>query len=135
MKKSNVVFGEPIYSYTRANAIQDGELVDVSAMAKQAGFKIPIAVTRAVWNEYVEWTNEDDDRQTMQDQSGRLWDLLWMLYVACKQNKEESYVCYRLHVIPRDGHSKKPVLVNLKSVIGGGDEGEPVITIMLSNED
>ena len=128
-------FGEIIYKYTRSQAIEDGELIDVSDMAKQSGFKIPVAVTRAVWNQYIEWTDEDDDKQTIQDQPGRLWDVLWMLYVACKRNKNESYTIYGLHVIPRDGSSKSPTLVKLKSVISGGDEGEPVITIMLTAED
>ncbi len=32
-------FGEVISTYTRAQAIQDGVLVDVSAMAREAGFK------------------------------------------------------------------------------------------------
>ena len=135
MNATTDLFGEMIYSYTRAQAIEDGELVDVSDMAKQSGFKIPVAVTRAVWDQYIEWTDEDDDKQTLQDQSGRLWDVLWMLYVACKRNKGESYINYELHVIPRDETSKSPNLVTLKSIICGGDKGEPVITIMLPNED
>jgi type I site-specific restriction endonuclease len=31
------IFGEVIYSYTRAQAIEDGVLVDVTDMAKEAG--------------------------------------------------------------------------------------------------
>lgn len=129
------LFGEVIYAYSRAQAIEDGELVDISSMAQQSCFKIPVAVTRAVWDQYIEWTDEDDDRQTIQDQSARLWDVLWMLYIASKRNKDMSCITYVLHVIPRDGSSKSPILVKLKSVICGGDEGEPVITIMLPNED
>ncbi|HEX4045634.1 MAG TPA: DUF6573 family protein [Gammaproteobacteria bacterium] len=131
----NDFFGKPIYIYTRAQALEDGELVDVTGMAKKAGFKIPVAVTRAVWTEYIEWTDEDTNKQTIQDQSGRLWDVLWMLYVACKRSKGESSLCYGLHVIPRNGHAKSTMMIKLKSVIGGGDNGEPVITIMLPNED
>src|ERR1700733_14795463 len=129
------IFGKPIYCYTRAQALEDGELVDVTEMAKKTGFIIPVAITRAVWNEYIEWTNEDTNKQTIQDHSGRLWDVLWMLHIACKRSKGESSLCYGLHVIPRDGHSKSAVMIKLKSVIGGGDNGEPVITIMLPNED
>lgn len=62
-------------------------------------------------------------------------DVLWMLYVACKRNKDESYIIYGLHVIPRDGSLKSTTLVKLKAVICVGDEGEPVITIMLPDED
>src|SRR6185437_8267129 len=46
-------FGEVIYSYTRAQAIADGVLVDVSETAKEAGFKYPVALTRMVFDAYV----------------------------------------------------------------------------------
>ena len=42
-----------ISQYTRAQAIEDGVLIDVSKMAKEAGFTIPVAVTAAVWNEHI----------------------------------------------------------------------------------
>lgn len=128
-------FGETIFAYSRAQAFEDGMLVNVTVMAKQAGFKIPVAVTRTVWDQYIEWTDEDSNKQTIQDQSGRLWDVLWMLFIACKRSQDESFLNYALHVIPRDGRSKSAVMVKLKSVIGGGDNGEPVITVMLPNED
>ncbi|MHB1685468.1 MAG: DUF6573 family protein [Bacilli bacterium] len=38
-----------ISQYTRAQTIEDGVLIDVSKMAKEAGFTIPVAV----WNEYI----------------------------------------------------------------------------------
>lgn len=44
------IFGEVIYSYTRAQALEDGELVDVTETAREAGFKLPFAVSRALWN-------------------------------------------------------------------------------------
>ena len=43
-------FGPAISAYTRAQAIDDGILVDVSDTAREAGFNIPVAVTRTVWN-------------------------------------------------------------------------------------
>lgn len=128
-------FGEVIYGYTRAQAIEDGELVDVSKTAKEAGFKLPVAVTRAVWDQYIDWTAADDDKQTIQNASGRLWDILWMLYLACRRCAGESCLNYRLYAIPRDGRSRTPRQIELKAVIGGGDNGEPVITVMLPDED
>ena len=44
---------EMVAVYTRDQAIEDGFLVDVSAMAREAGFKWPVAVTRRVWDEIV----------------------------------------------------------------------------------
>ena len=42
-------FGPVLSVYTRAQAIEDGILVDVSDTAREAGFNIPVAVTRTVW--------------------------------------------------------------------------------------
>ena len=38
-----------IHSYSRAQAIEDGVLVDVSETAREAGFTVPVAITRAAW--------------------------------------------------------------------------------------
>jgi hypothetical protein len=43
-----------IHVYTRAQAIEDGQLVDVSEWARRAGFCIPVAVTRTVWGQCIE---------------------------------------------------------------------------------
>ena len=43
-------FGPVIFAYTRAQAIEDGILVDVSETAREAGFRIPVAITRTVWD-------------------------------------------------------------------------------------
>jgi hypothetical protein len=133
--EDNSFYGKPIYVYSRAQALEDGVLVDVTQMAKEAGFKIPVAVTRAVWDSYIVWSNEDSYKQTFQDHEGRLWDILWMLHLASKRNSEEAFLNYRLFVIPRDGRSKKPRQIELKAVIGGGDNGQAVITVMLPDED
>ena len=68
-----------IHAYTRAEALDDGVLVDVTATAKEAGFKVPTAVTASVFNECIEWTEEDAKQsRTYQDQAGRLWDVLYL---------------------------------------------------------
>ena len=42
------------YSATRGlEALEDGVLVDVTKTAKEAGFRIPVAITRATWAEDV----------------------------------------------------------------------------------
>ena len=42
---------------------------------------------------------------------------------------------FQLYRVPRDGYSTKPALVTLKLIVGPGDQGEPVITIGLPDED
>jgi hypothetical protein len=129
-------FGEVIYTYSRAQAIADGVLIDVSETAQELGFRYPVALTQAVWEDCVAWTKQDSERKTYQDQSGRLWDVLWMAACAIrKSNRNTSEVRYSLYRVPRDGNGHLPRLTALKSVVGPGDAGEPVLTIMLPDED
>lgn len=129
------IFGTPIYAYTRRQAIKDGILVDVSKMAKEAGFKCPVAITTSVWHKYCEWSDVDTRRQTYQDIEGRLWDVLNMLRFACKENGDSHCIHYSLYVVPRGGRARRAKLTTLKAMIGTGNNGKMVITIMLPNED
>ncbi len=128
------LFGHVIHSYSRAEAIEDGVLIDVSETGKEAGFKIPVAVTDSVWKNYIEWTDEDNSRQTYQDTSGRLWDVIMMARFGMMANKHQSEILYQLDCVPRDGKSKEGCRTTLKVHIGPGDAGEPVLTIMLPGE-
>ena len=42
-----------IFSYTRAQALADGVLIDVTGQAKTLGFRVPVAVTDHLYNGYV----------------------------------------------------------------------------------
>jgi hypothetical protein len=46
-------YGEVISTYTRAQAIEDGVLVDAGSIALEAGFTGPVALTSAVWADCV----------------------------------------------------------------------------------
>ena len=115
--------------YTRAQAIEDGVLVDVSDTAKEAGIKYPTAMTQAVWCEVVE--PDDIAKSHGESEQGRLWDVLWMLRVAIKAGAQGDTIRYYL-IATKDGRQHK---VELKAICGPGDTIEPVITIMLPNED
>ena len=129
-------FGEVIYSYTRAQAIEDGVLIDATEMAKEAGFNWPVALTAAAWSDCVAWSGADNDRQTYQDQSGRLWDVLFMASYAIRSAKNsDQHLLFELQRVARDGCSTKSQRLTLKLILGPGDDGEPVITIMLPEED
>ncbi len=94
--------GVMIYAYTRAQAIDDGTLVDVSDLARDAGFKVPVALTAKVWSDCVAWD----------------------------QAREVAFSVLRI------GSGRlRPSRVTLALVIGPGDQGEPVITIMQPEED
>lgn len=130
------VFGELIHSYSRAQAIEDGNLVDVAKEAKETGFRYPVALTKAAFGEAVEMT--DAAKRAGCDTRGRLHDVLSMLLFAIRLRKpvEKSdgsqELLYSLLVVQE---SVRPRKMTLKAHIGGGDNGEGVITIMLPNED
>jgi len=123
-------FGEVIFSYTRKEAIEDGVLVDVSEMAKEAGIKYPVAVTRQLWEEYI--VPDEAEEKLGQSIEGRLWDLLVMFTFNAKRAEGEIlYFGVGFYQSELDRVEAKKV----KAVIGPGDQGEPVITIMLPHED
>jgi len=119
-----------IFSYTRKQALEDGVPVDVSETARQCGFKYPVAVTARLWAEVVV-PNEKAKAQG-EDEAGRLWDVVWMLYLAILLSPLNPEILFYT-VLVNDGAQTRQV--QLKSVCGPGDEGEPVVTIMCPEED
>jgi hypothetical protein len=132
MNQVHEVFGEVIDRYTRAQAIEDGYLVDVttSEEAVEAKFRCPVALTRAVWTKYV----EVPEGVYGQDQKGRLWDILYLFSIAARSHRQSDTMYFQLHVRNKNGEGTPP-LVTLKGVCGPGDEGEPTVTILEQFED
>jgi hypothetical protein len=116
------LFGEVISRYSRADMLADGSLVDVSTMAKEAGFKFPVAITSAVWHGYISGT-----KKNRWDTSGRLWDALMMLMFQIRAGRGGQRVDYDVTF----GRKR----VALKAVITPGDTAAPVLTISLPQED
>src|SRR5262249_50067177 len=119
-----------IHRYTRADAIRDGVLIDVSTIAREAGFKYPVALTAAVWAQCV----AVPPGVAYQDEAGRLWDVLWMLHFAIRGSNGGPEIRFGVHV-RNDNPEGTPPLVRLKALCGPGDQGEPVVTVMLPDED
>jgi len=129
-------FGDVIYAYTRTQAIDDGVLVDAGAMATEAGFKWPVALTAAAWADCVAWADTDNRNQVYQDQSGRLWDVLFMASHAIRTaTGSGDRMMFQLYRVPRNGRSLEAECITLKLIVGPGDHGEPVMTILLPDED
>lgn len=124
-----------IHSYSRADMLADGNLIDVTATAKEAGFKFPTAITRAAWEDCVAWTDADAERTgCYQDVEGRLWDVLYMAMHAAKACRGGDQIKVQLvrvdrHATPTE-EGVEPTEVELIMIIGPGDTPEPVLTIM-----
>ena len=115
-------------TYSRKQAIEDGVLVDVTDTAKEAGLVWPVALTKVVWERYV----KVPEAVSWQDEAGRLWDILWMLRLAIAGSHSGCKLRFELAVQNEPGEPKP---VTLKGVCGPGDDMEPVITVMLPEED
>jgi len=128
------LFGDVVFAYTRAQALADGVLIDAGALAREAGFKWPVALTAAAWEDCVAWSRSDTALQVPQDQTGRLWDVL-VLAAHAARTGSGSALYFDLCRVPRDGHARRPTVTTLKLFVGPGDAGEPVVTILQPEED
>ena len=122
---------EVLYSYTRKQALEDGEQVDVSVTAAEVGIRFPVFLTRAVWEKYV----RVPEGVKCQDERGRLWDIVWLLRCAARQTSG-PHMLFKLHV-RNDNRRGTPPPVTLKAECGPLDIDDPLpaITVMLPEED
>ena len=122
-------FGPVIHSYSRAQAIEDGVLVDVTVTAKEVGFRWPVVITAALHDRL---TLSQHDASIGQDYDGRLWDALWLAAYTIKlADPGTDTVTYTVVLQEVEAKSGQPVNVDIRlwAVCGPGDEGEPVVTI------
>jgi hypothetical protein len=121
-----------IYAYTRAQAIADGELIDVSLVAQEAGIRFPTAITRRLWLDIEAIPRE----RPLEDVQGRLWDVLWMGAMAMRR-ADGSTLTYQLILnltgAIYDDNTGGP-LYTVKVVCGPGDDPTPVLTFMQPGE-
>ena len=118
-----------IFSYSRKQAIEDGVLVDLNAVAPEECelYKYPVACTAAVWDiidkavKNPRWSN---------DIKGVMWDIMYMSTAMSKVVDEST----KLFQVIIKGAGRKSTYT-FKMVCGPGDDAKPVITIMLPNED
>ena len=119
--------GPLIFAYTRRQALEDGVLVDVTVAGREAGFRWPLALTAEVWTLIEVIPGSCPGR----DLAGRLWDVL-----MCARAKTmaappgEGQLLFQALL-----HHAGGSLLQLKLVAGPGDQGEPVLTIMLPEQD
>lgn len=161
-------FGPVISTYTRAQALEDGVLVDVDTlnptMRAECGIKFPIAMTTRLVEEVIKPSKLG--QECGQSLNGRLWDALFMLLNAIRLLKvggggSEFGRTYRgpgpcqtteykvgftfdrvaKSTLGEGGPFKKTrspqvtKTLTLKAICGPGDDMEPVITIMMIDED
>jgi hypothetical protein len=129
---------EVIHAYTREQAICDGVLVplDEDGITREAGFMVPVAMTSTLWH-----LVEPNEREAGWGQSteGRLWDVLNMARVYRRGIGPDGGTWYfpTIFLVKRPEHAngrRVSKTFHLKAVLGGGDDGEPVVTLMFRHE-
>ncbi len=127
---------EIVFRYSRKQAMRDGVLVDCTNadfgdLCRQLGIRVNVAMTAGAWSATV--GGIDEPLPPGQSIEGRLWDVLYAWrYAISLSGGETDRVDFKVSVLKDEG---KREVVNLWSLIGPSDEGEPVITIMLQGED
>ena len=129
-------FDPVISAYTRARASEEGILVDVSETAREAGFSIPVALSRSVMDRIVALP---EGYRGFQSENGRLWDVLWMArhHALRAPDSDRVRMCVLVRDIRKDlRDSDRPPRKHYPIVaIGAGDDGGPAITIMFQEDD
>ena len=118
-----------IHSCTRAQALANGILIDVTEIGEEVGFKLPVAITEALQNRLTPTKNE---AVFGQDYDSRLWNVLWVAAFTIKlANRGSDTVTFTVVQQEIDAKSGQPqnVELRLRAVCGQGDEDELVVTI------
>ena len=117
------IFGEVISIYTRAQAIEDGVLYDLTPASQEMGFVIPVACTvevQAVLNQRF---------LTGQSYAGRVHDLLFLL--LCRIRSSDIQVKATSVVEFTGIFGNKVERFQAECHPGDGGLADPVITIKL----
>jgi hypothetical protein len=128
------LFGEPIHTYTRAQAIDDGVLIDLTdepfdVLLHAAGFRLHTVISDSAF--IAALGSEYDARNVVH--VSRMKRLLSTLHTAIRSmaaDDDRIYFDFPTNTGERNGDP-----VAMWARVHGGDRGEAVLTIMLQGED
>ncbi|MDK2915466.1 MAG: hypothetical protein PWR25_23 [Euryarchaeota archaeon] len=109
---------------TRQDAIDDGDLIEITRMGRDLGITYPLAVSARAAQSMVPFPNIPQETVTE-----NLWDTLHAFRAKALTTTEEEFEfqvsLYQNGLVPT---------LTFKAAVSPGDDGEPVITIMLPDE-
>jgi hypothetical protein len=118
--------------YTRAQAIEDGVLVDATisdlAEVSRQHYKYPIAMTSEV---FTIMQRSVKNRRYCNDYRGVWHDILWMSKRNVISRPDPTTVLFTVKIT---GAGRRQ-LYTFKMVCGPGDDSSPVLTLMLPEQD
>ena len=121
-----------IHEYSRTQAIEDGFLVDVSATAREHGFRYPVAIAIEAYETCIEWKEDKRTGMNIKKIESRLDNLLReVASLAAISVSDRAYFSF-----PHEDRETHSIFTaELVTVCGPGDSSEPVITIMFPHEE
>ena len=128
--------GDDTLSNVGTQAIEDGFLIDVTQMADDVGLEWPAAMTVAARAECAAWSHAGNHRDSSHYRSFRLWDVLSIAAAAVRSTGvAKPHLLIDLQRMPSDEHGTKNQKLALKLIFDPNDNGEPVVIIMLPEQD
>lgn len=133
-------FGEMdvFHSYTRAEALDDGSLVDATEAAHRRGYRAPVAFSRAAWARFVAVPYAEPASGLEAVTEAELLDAVLVKAIRAvfdaiaKDPSANGRIPVLFGDISEEG-GETPSILDLH--LGPGDEGEMVFTFMLPGED
>lgn len=121
-----------IFSYSRAQAIADGVLVDASTgplgQISRQTYKYPIAMTAEVF--FI--IEQAADNPLLHNDLTGIWnDIMWMSLRYIVARPDPATVLFQVKITGIEDRE----IFTFKLVVGPGDNAEPVITLMLPDQD
>lgn len=122
-------------THTHEESIEAGFLIDVTNVAKNIGFNLPVALTKAVWGNCVTWDASKENRNDITQSEGyRLLELLSSALIAWRQLKRGvrcSFDIYRA-LDGKEKFSSERVVLSIYT--NSGFISPKRITIMMDDE-
>lgn len=114
-----------ISQYTRAQAIEDGQLIDISNWTMRAGIKFPVAVSRLIWFAVI--ANTEISLPSRMVRLGR--------FVAKLRDEIRKGDGDRINFEISDEINGDTKTFAMYATLLSGDNFEPVITVAMRDED
>jgi hypothetical protein len=120
--------------YTRDRALADGFIIDISDHAREAYFRCPMAVSDNLFYRYL--SPHYDLLAQGESLSGRIKSVLARLITAIRANPKARRLTFTTTfvMLPDSNPIPAPIPVKITASLGSGDDGKPVITLSLPEE-
>ena len=109
-----------VYRYTRKQALEDGVLIDISKYGKQIGFKYPMAITIRLYHEVFVKNDELDEKKL---------SIVLFQFIHKILLRTDGGDLLKDIIKDREGYD-----VEVWLMCHGGDDGEPVMTLMYPSD-